>query len=259
MGRKMNEFNQSYQTGGVARPMDMSVDAGLRNFMLGVYNKMALGLILSAVLAYVVGTVAPVTQLVFGTPLVFVVQFGPIALLFGSMFFMRNPSPAGANILYWSVVALIGSGMGIWVYAAVGQTPLTTNGGGVMNITFADIALAFVMTAAAFGALSLWGYTTKRDLSGIGSALLMGMVGVIVLGIANIWLQSSLLELGLYFVILALMAGVIAWQTQSLKASYYAMAGDQRMMSVATTFGALNLYIAFINIFQILLSLLSRE
>ncbi len=254
----MNEFNQSYTHSG-AGALDMSVDAGLRNFMLGVYNKMALGLVWSAVLAYVVGTVPPVTQAVFGSPLVFVVQWGPIALLFGSMFFMRNPSPTGANALYWSVVTLIGASMGFWVMMAASQIPAQTYGGATLRVDFSTIALAFTMTAAAFAGLSLWGYTTKKDISGWGSFLFMAMIGAIVLGVANIFIQSSMLEIGVQFAVLALMAGVVAWQTQSLKMSYYAYANDGRALSVMTTFGALNLYIAFINIFQILLSLLSRE
>ncbi len=256
----MNDFNQTYARSGVARPMDMAADAGLRAFMLGVYNKMGLGLLLSAVLAYAVGTIPELTQLVFGTPLRLVVQWGPIALLFGSMFFMRNPSPAGSAVLYWSVVTLIGMGLAVWVFAAQTGAGLTTYGGRELQASFTTIAQAFTMTAAAFGGLSLWGYTTKRDLSGVGSFLIMGMIGMIVLGVMNIFIQSSLLELGIQLAVLALMAGVIAWQTQGLKESYYAFANDGRSLAVMTNFGALNLYIAFINIFQILMSLLgSRE
>jgi len=114
----MNDFNRT--TAPYARPgtMDTSVDAGLRRFMLGVYNKLGLGLLLSAVLAYAAGTYAPLTNLIFGTPLLYVVQFGPIALILISMFAMRNPSPTGTAVLYWSVVSLIGLGLGVWVYAA---------------------------------------------------------------------------------------------------------------------------------------------
>ena len=97
---------------------DMARDAGLRKFMLGVYNKLALGILLAGVLAYVAGTVEPVTQLVFGTPLLYVVQWGPVVLLFGSMFFMKNPSPLGTGIMYWTIVTLMGLGLGTWVLMA---------------------------------------------------------------------------------------------------------------------------------------------
>ncbi len=255
----MNDFNQTYASGGVARPMDMATDAGLRAFMLGVYNKMGLGLLVSAVLAYAIGTVPALTQLVFGTPLIYVVQFGPLALIFGSMFFMRNPSPTGSAILYWTIVALIGSGLSIWVMLAQQGLSSQTYGGATLTPTFTTIAQAFVMTAAAFAGLSLWGYTTKRDLSPIGSFLIMAIIGVVVLSIANIFIGSSMLELGIQLAVLVLMAGVVAWQTQDLKNSYYQFAGDQRSMAVMTNFGALNLYIAFVNIFQVLMSLLSRD
>ncbi|MGF1462745.1 MAG: Bax inhibitor-1 family protein [Maricaulaceae bacterium] len=257
----MNSYNSRYGAAyAPAGAMDMSVDAGLRAFMLGVYNKMGLGLAWSAVLAIVVGTVQPVTQLVFGTPLLYVVQFGPLALLFGSMFFMRNPSAKGAGLLYWSVVTLIGMGLGVWVLMAASGVVSQTAAGREIAVSFLTIGKAFFITAAAFGALSLWGYTTKKDLSGLGSLLIMGIVGVILISLVNLFVQSSLLEVGLQFVALALFSGIVAWQTQELKTSYYALAGDQRGMAVMTYFGALNLYIAFVNIFQILLSFMgSRE
>ncbi len=257
----MNDFNRAYAAGGaITGTMDTSVDAGLRSFMLGVYNKMALGLVWSAVLAYVVGTWAPATQLVFGTPLFEVVRWGPIALLLGSMFFMRNPSPVGSAVLYWSVVTLIGMGLGIWVYAAVQGAPLQSHSGVSYSPTLTTIAQAFFITASAFGALSLFGYTTKRNLTGIGSFLIMASWGAFAIGMLNVFIfHSSGLELLIQVVFLALMAGIVAWQTQSLKVSYYHLAGDGRGLAVMTNYGALNLYIAFVNMFQIILSLLSRD
>jgi FtsH-binding integral membrane protein len=256
----MNDFTRPY---GAAPTMDMSVDAGLRSFMLGVYNKMALGLLVSAGLAYAFGTVQPLVALLYGTPLLFVVQWGPLALLFGSMFFMRNPSPAGSAILYWAIVALIGTGLSVWVVMAGGLAPdgVMTSGGRSLNVSWATITQAFVVTSAAFAGLSLFGYTTKRNLQPLMSFLFMGMIGAIVLVLLNAFIfQSSLLEIGLQFVVLLLMAGVVAWQTQNLKVTYYEIAGDQRSMAVMTNMGALNLYLAFVNMFQIILSMLgSRE
>jgi len=252
----MNQFNR---TAYDAQSLDMSVDAGLRSFMLGVYNKMGLGLLVTAAIAYIVGTVAPITALVFGTPLLFVVQFGPLVLLFGSMFFMRNPSPTGASLLYWSVVSLIGAGMGVWVMMAAGGIPAETVQGS-MSITFGTIAQAFVITAAAFFGLSLFGYTTKMNLQPLQAFLFMGIIGVVAIGLINtFFIESSGLGWLIQFAILGLMAGVVAWQTQNLKIMYYEIAGDQRSMAVATTFGALNLYIAFINMFQVILMLLGNR
>ena len=220
---------------------------------------MGVGLLLSAVLAYVVGTVAPVTQLVFGTPLLYVVQFGPLVLLFGSMFFMRNPSPLGAAVLYWAVVSLIGMGLGVWVMMATGGQVAQTLTGAV-SVTFGTIAQAFAITAAAFFGLSLWGYTTKTNLQPIGAFLVMGIIGVVLISLINVFfLESSGLQWLIQFAILGLMAGVVAWQTQSLKLMYNEIAGDERSMAVMTYYGALNLYIAFINMFQVILMMLGNR
>lgn len=252
-------MNQLNRTAYGARTLDTSVDAGLRSFMLGVYNKMGLGLVLSAALAYIVGTVTPVTALVFGTPLLYVVQFGPIALLFGSMFFMRNPSPIGAAVLYWSVVTLIGAGLGVWVLMATGGQAVETLTG-TIAVTFGTIAQAFVITAASFFALSIYGYTTKTNLQPLRAFLFMGVIGVLLISIINIFfIESSGLQWLIQFAILGLMAGVTAWQTQNLKLTYAQIAGDQRSMAVMTYYGALNLYIAFVNMFQVILMLLGNR
>lgn len=231
---------------------DMAVDAGLRNFMLGVYNKMALGLLLSAVLAFVAATVPPVTALVFGTPLRFVVMFGPIGILLISAFAMKNPSPTGANVIYWSVVSLIGIGMGALLMYYGGRP------GGLMDVT-----KAFLVTSLAFGALSLWGYTTKRDLTGFGTFLMMGLFGLIIASLVNFGFAAftgAPIE-GMSFIIsifgVLIFAGLTAFDTQRLKFMYYDLGGDQRSMSVATTYGALNLYLNFINLFQFILSIMS--
>jgi hypothetical protein len=239
---------------------DMAVDAGLRSFMLGVYNKMGLGLLLSAAIAWAVGTIPPVTQAVLGTPVVFLVQWGPVVLLLGSAFLMRNPSPLSANLLYWSIVTLIGAGLGVWVMAAANGLQLNSAGGRTMAPTFEVMAQAFLTTAIAFGGLSLWGYTTKKDLSGFGSFLFFAMIGGLALSLLNFFVfKNGVLELGIQLAFLGIMGLLIAFETQRLKYSYYEMGGDSRALSVITTMGALSLYIAFINIFQILLSLFSSR
>jgi FtsH-binding integral membrane protein len=225
---------------------DMAVDAGLRGFMLGVYNKMGLGLLLSGALAWVVGT----TPALFGTlltpPLAYAVMFGPIAILLISSFTMRNPSPVAANLVYWSVVSLIGVGMGAIVFA-YGRIPdgMTT------------VAKAFLITAASFGALSLWGYTTKRDLTGMGTFLFMGLVGLIIASIVNMFVASSALSFAISVIGVLIFAGLTAFDTQRLKHMYYQVGGDQRAASVATTYGALSLYLDFINMFMFILRLMS--
>jgi uncharacterized protein len=231
---------------------DMAVDAGLRSFMLGVYNKMALGLAVSAGLAYVAATIPVLTQFFFFTPMVYVVMFGPLALIFISMFAMRNPSPTAANLLYWSIVGLIGIGLGATLMFYAGRT------GGLM-----DIVKAFLVTSATFGALSLWGYTTKKDLSGWGTFLIMGVWGLVIASLVNFgfaaFTGTGIENFSFIISIIGvlLFSAITAWETQQLKHMYYQIGGDQRAMSVATTFGALNLYITFINLFRFFLTLIS--
>ncbi len=239
---------------------DMAVDAGLRAFMLGVFNKMGLGLLLSAVLAYVAGTVAPVTQFVFGTPFIFVVMFGPLAILLISSFAMRNPSPLGANLIYWSVVSLIGVSIGYWfLRATLGQM------GGSVEAGMLTIVKAFLVTSLTFGALSLWGYTTKRDLTGFGSFLMMGLFGIIIASLVNFGFAAFTgapirgLDLIISIFGVLIFAGLTAYDTQRLKYMYYELGGDARSMSVATTYGALNLYLNFINLFQFIMRLMSSR
>ena len=248
----MNEYLR--QAGAQVGRADMAVDAGLRSFMLGVYNKMALGLVLSAVLAYVAGTVAPVTALVFGTPFVFVVMFGPLAILLISAFAMKNPSPMGANIIYWSVVSLIGLSLGYWIVRAASGAIGGSYEAGMMTIT-----KALLITASAFAGLSLWGYTTKKDLTGFGTFLIMGLIGLVIASLVNMFLQSSMMSFVISVAGVLIFAGLTAYDTQRLKYTYYQIAGDARSMAVATTYGALSLFLDFVNLFQFIMSLMSSR
>ncbi|MEQ7153703.1 Bax inhibitor-1/YccA family protein [Brevundimonas aurifodinae] len=242
----MSDFRNGFSTPASA-PADMAVDAGLRSFMLGVYNKLALGLAVAGALAFVTGTYEPVQQLLFArtadgrlglTVLGMVIQFLPLVLLFGSMFFMKNPTARGVNMLYWAVVASIGAGMGVLF----------------LRYTGGSLASTFFVTAAAFGGLSLVGYTTKKDLSGMGSFLIMGVIGLIIASIVNIFLQSGTFYLIISALGVLIFSGLIAYDTQRLKMTYYALGGDRAALGVATGFGALSLFINFVNLFQFLLA-----
>lgn len=240
----MNDFNNGFTRPATATA-DMSVDAGLRAFMLGVYNKVALGLLLSAALAWVTGSYPPVRDLMFQytpegfafTPLGAIVGFAPLAILLFSAFAMRNASPRAANVIYWLVVALIGASLGTVV----------------LFYTAVSVVSTFLITAAAFGALSLVGYTTRKDLSGFGSFLIMGVVGLIIAMIVNIFLQNPVMHLVINALGVLIFAGLIAADTQRLKLTYYELGGNQSAMSVATSYGALSLYLDFINLFRFLL------
>ncbi|MGH7025722.1 Bax inhibitor-1/YccA family protein [Brevundimonas sp.] len=249
----MSDFNKGY-----ARPLpqsaDMSVDASLRAFMLGVYNKLALGLVVAGALAYVTGNFEPVQRLLYFqaadgriglTLLGMIIQFSPLVMLFGSMFFMKNPTAKGVNLLYWAVVSTIGAGLGVLF----------------LRYTGGSLASTFFVTAAAFGGLSLVGYTTKKDLTAMGSFLIMGVIGLIIASIVNIFMQSGVMYLIISGLGVLIFSGLIAYDTQRLKMTYYALGGNQEAMGVATGFGALSLFINFVNLFQFLLAFMggSRE
>jgi FtsH-binding integral membrane protein len=240
----MSDFNRGYSrpTPAVA---DMGIDAGLRAFMLGVYNKVGLGLVLSAALAWVTGTYEPVQRLLFNvdatgrlsyTILGLVVAFAPLGILLTQMF-MRRTSPQAAAVTYWSIVSLIGASFGL------------------LFIIYSDVSIfqTFLVTAAAFGGLSLIGYTTKRDLSGFGSFLIMGLWGLIFASLATFFFHSPALYFVINLVGVLIFAGLIAFDTQRMKMTYYQLGGDQAAMSVATSYGALSLYLDFINLFRFLL------
>lgn len=249
----MSDFNRGYARSIPADRADMSVDAGLRSFMLGVYNKVALGLVLSAALAFVTGHVEPVRDLLYVitpdgrlagmTILGMIVAFAPLAVLLFGAFAMKNASPKTSGIMYWTVVSLIG--------ASLGAITLVYTGG--------SIAQTFLITAAAFGALSLFGYTTKKDLTGFGSFLIVGLVGLLIAMVVNIFLQSAMMTFIISILGVFIFAGLIAYDTQRLKMTYYQLGGDQAAMGVATNYGALSLYINFINLFQFLLHLFGER
>ncbi len=244
----MSDFNRGIWGQPAPARADMAVDAGLRAFMLGVYNKMALGLVLSAVLAWVTSH-APVVEYLFvrnefgrvtptllGTGL----MWAPLVVVLVGSFAMRNVTARNSGVFYWVVVSLLGAGLGV----------------DALIYTSTSIATSFLVTATAFGALSLVGYTTKRDLSGMGSFLIMGLWGMIALSLLNVFLlHSSMMQFMVQLIMLGIFAGLTAYDTQKLKMTYYQVQGDTLGMATATNFGALNLYLDFINIFQLLLSL----
>ena len=239
---------------------EAAMDPGLRKFMLGVYQKMGLGLAWSAALAYAVGTIPAVSAVVLSAPVIYLVQWGPLVVLLGSSFFMRNASPTASGILYWTVVTLMGAGLGIWVYIAANSISADTVTGRSLNVTFDAMAKAFLLTAGAFGALSLYGYTTKRNLSGLHSMAIMATFGLVAISLLNFFLfKSPMMEVIMQVVTLGVFSLLVATQTNQLRESYYYLENDQRGQAVMTNIGALNLYIAFVTIFQMLLSLLSSR
>lgn len=242
----MSDLNPGLARSIPADRADMSVDVGLRGFMLGVYNKVALGLVLSAGLAYLTGSFAPVRDMMFTVAngrvgysiFGMVIAFAPLAVILFSGFAMKNVTPRSAGITYWTIVSLIGASLGVVV----------------LRYTGASIASTFLLTATAFGGLSLVGYTTKRNLTGMGSFLIMALWGLIGASLINLFLQSSMMAMIVNLAGVLIFAGLIAYDTQKLKMTYYQLEGNETGKAVATNFGALSLYLDFINLFQFLLA-----
>lgn len=221
-------------------------DAGLRQHMLGIYNYMGAGLALSAATAFLLVQTGA-SALFYAapgqfTPLGWAAMLAPLGLLLIASFTGDRLSASSTQALYWSMAALQGIGLSVLVQSFTGYS----------------IAQIFLVTAAAFGALSLYGYSTRRSLSGLGSFLLIGLVGVVVALLANILLQSPLLQFVASVIGVVVFAGLTAFDTQRLKDEYLAGASGEAALK-SQVWGALSLYLNFINLFQLLLTLFGQR
>jgi len=215
------------------------IDVGLRQYMLKVYNLMASGLAVTGIVAFLIASSPAATQLLFGTPLKWVVMFAPLAMVFFFSFKIESMKSSTAQTIFWVFAALMGASL-----ATV-----------FLVFTGASVARTFFITAAAFGGLSLWGYTTKRDLSAFGTFLVMGLIGIIIASIVNIFLASSMLHFVISAAGVLVFAGLTAWDTQKIKEMYWEADGHE-IASKKAIMGALTLYLDFINLFMFLLQFL---
>ncbi|OJT97130.1 hypothetical protein DEM27_17065 [Metarhizobium album] len=222
------------------------IDEGLRAYMLKVYNLMALGLAITGAAAY--GTFAlavsnpAFAQLIFVSPLKWVVMLAPVGLVFFLSYRIHKMSVAAAQTTFWIYAALMGLSLSSIFLVYTGQSIVQT----------------FFITAAAFGGLSLYGYTTKRSLSGMGSFLIMGLFGLIIASIVNIFLQSSAVQFAISVIGVLVFAGLTAYDTQRIKEMYFDQ-DDVSVMGRKAIMGALQLYLDFINLFLFLLQLFGNR
>ncbi|MBK5957090.1 hypothetical protein CCR97_02515 [Rhodoplanes elegans] len=258
--------------GTVPRAEAAAIDAGLRAYMLRVYNYMVLGLAITGLAALgiymlsVTGDPAsaaravmrggvegparigsmyltPIGYAVFVSPLKWLVMLAPLGLVFALSFGVERMRPATAQMLFWVYAALVGLSLGSIF----------------MVFTHTSIVRVFFITAASFGALGLWGYTTQKDLSGMGSFLIMGLFGIIIASLVNIFLGSTMMQFIISVIGVLVFAGLTAYDTQRLKNEYIygAMEGD--VMERSAIMGALSLYLNFINLFTMLLQLFGQR
>ncbi|MGI6246770.1 MAG: Bax inhibitor-1/YccA family protein [Pseudochelatococcus sp.] len=217
-------------------------DEGLRQHMLRVYNYMSLGLLVTGVVAFIVGTTPALYVPIFSTPLKWVVMLAPLAFVLFFSFRINSISAGGAQALFWAFCAVMGLSL-----ASI-----------FLVFTGTSIARTFFITAAMFGATSFYGYTTKRDLSQFGSFLIMGLIGVIIASLVNLFIGSTMLQFAVSVIGVLVFVGLTAWDTQTIKEQYAENFSSESQQKLAI-FGAFSLYLNFINMFQLLLSLTGQR
>jgi len=228
---------------------DAATDEGLRAYMIRVYNLMAIGLAITGVaalaafnFAFVDGQLTAFGQAIYLSPLRWVVILAPVALVFFMSFRIDKLSVSAAQTTFWIYAALMGLSLSTVFLVYTGES----------------ITRTFFITAASFGALSLYGYTTKRDLSGMGSFLIMGLFGLIIASLVNMFLGSSALQFAISVIGVLIFAGLTAYDTQQIKEMYYE--GDSTLVAGRKAImGALRLYLDFINLFMFMLQFLGSN
>ena len=228
------------------------VDAGLRRYMLGIYNYMALGLLVTAIIAWYMSTqfsfnadgtlaLTPLAQTLYGTPLRWVVLFAPLGMIFlmGPMA-NRSESVGPLRAMYFLFTALMGLSL-YYVFLAYSS---------------ADVTRAFLVTVIMFGSLSLYGYTTKRNLAPMGTFLFMALIGLIVASLIGLFFSSPIMEMVIMYGGVLIFAGLTAYDTWRIKREYYAYADQGVLLQKAGVMGAVSLYLDFINLFLFILRIL---
>jgi len=244
----MAEYNTMRAAAGTR---SAAIDEGLRAHMNKVYGTMSIGMVLTFLVAWAVGT-SPDLLSVFRDPatlqpniLGWVVMFAPLIMVFAFGAMINRLSAAGAQLFFYAFAAVMGLSMA-WIFVA---------------FTGFSIAQVFLVTAIAFAGLSLYGYVTKKDLSGMGTFLIMGVIGLIVASVINIFIASSALHFAITIIGVLIFAGLTAYDTQNIKNTYlqHAHSGDSEWLGKAAIMGALSLYLDFINMFMFLLQLLGNR
>lgn len=236
----MAEYDTYGSVGVGARAAN--IDAGLRAHMNKVYGLMSVAMIITGAMAWAVGTSPSMVNAIFGSPLKWVVMFAPLVMVFAFSAMLNKLSVAAAQLFFYAYAAAVGLSLS-FIFAIY---------------TGVSITQTFLVTSIAFAGLSLYGYTTKKSLSAMGSFMMMGLIGLIVASIVNIFLASSALSFAISVAGVLIFAGLTAWDTQKIKNDYleHAEYGDQDWLGKSAIMGALMLYLDFINMFMFLLRFL---
>ena len=222
---------------------DVAFDAGLRSYMLSVYNYMASGVLLTGIVALLFARSGAAETILFGPGMLkYLIMFSPLVFVMVLSFGINRLSTGAAQALFWAFATVMGLSMSAIFFRYTGPS----------------IAITFFATATAFVSLSLWGYTTKKDLSGFGTFLIMGVVGLLVASLLNLFFQSPAMSLAISAIGVLLFAGLTAYDTQRIKSLYFMVAGTD-MMGKTVIMGALTLYLDFVNMFTFLLQFLGNR
>jgi len=231
------------------------IDVGLRQHMLRVYNYMASGLVVTGLVAWVMFSQAFVTEAgsvvgytalgaaVYGSPLKWLIMLAPLGFILALSFGVNRMSFGTLQILFWAFAAVMGISLAT-IFA---------------TFTGSSIARVFFITAGTFAGMSLWGYTTKRDLSGMGSFLIMGLIGIIIASVVNIFVGSSAIQFAVSVLGVLIFTGLTAYDTQRIKNDYLEMRGHGEAVAKMAIMGAVTLYLDFVNLFMMLLSLFGNR
>ena len=216
----------------------VDIDVGLRDYMLRIYNYMASGLALTGIVAYVAaysGFYASIAR----TPLVYLVMLAPLGFVMVLSYGVNRMQTGTVQLLFWLFSAVMGLSM-----ASI-----------FLHFTDASIARVFFITAGTFAAMSLYGYTTKRDLAQFGSFLMMGLIGIIIASLVNLFIGSSALQFAISVIGVIVFVGLTAWDTQRIRDMYFEVGSYGEAAAKTAIMGALSLYLDFINLFMMLLQL----
>ena len=229
----------------VAAGNTAAIDEGLKAHMNKVYGTMSVGLLLTGAAAWAVGNNEVMMQTLFTGMTRYIIMFAPLLMVFAFGAMINKLSAAGAQLFFYAFAAVMGVSISY------------------IFVVFTDFSIVqtFLITAISFAGLSLYGYTTKRDISGWGSFLIMGLIGLVVAMVVNIFLQSPAIMFAISIMGVLIFAGLTAYDTQKIKNTYLEMAhsGDQEWLAKSAIMGALNLYLDFVNLFMFLLQFLGNR
>ena len=238
-----------YERDVKARSSAGEIDLGLKAYMNKVYTFMAVGLALTGVIAHLTSTMAfdfrtntmtAFGNAIYGSPLAFIIMLAPLGFIIALNMGIARMKESTVQVLFWAFAAVMGLSLSSIFIQYTGES----------------VARVFFISAAAFGALSLYGYTTKKDLTGWGSFLFIGLIGILIASIVNIFVASSALQFGISVIGVLVFAGLTAYDTQRIKAMYFDNSGQEGKKAIM---GALTLYLDFINLFIMLIQLFGQR